>query len=192
VREHIEPLLTARFSGCLSIGVDDVLRAMHRDGLLDGNAWVDERGALLLRDWRGAAQMALTELARARHDHPGAAIVEGPIDDRWVAAHLKATDLARRSALIYLHAPVETRLRRNRARAANRVAEANLLAMATHFSEQVLAELAQVSRCVLSVDTASLDEATLLSMCAGYVAAYLDSFDQPAPGRRLSAATTRR
>lgn len=176
VRDHLEPILSAAYGGCLSLSVDEVLHAMHREGLLAGNAWVDDHGALLLRDWEGAAEVALPRLVQTRNDYVGPAIVEGPVDERWVLAHLHATDHTRQAAVIYLHASLEVRLRRNRARGSRRVSERNLRAMASHFTDGVLAEMARVSRCVLAVDTGRVSEDTVVSLCVRCVSGYLASF----------------
>jgi hypothetical protein len=153
---------------------------MHREGRLDGNARLDDQGALLLRDWEEPARFALAELIESRREFSGAAILEVPIDDRWVTPFLKATDLARQSAVIYLHAPTDTRLRRNRARKANRVPDANLLAMRSYFPERTLAELVHVARCFLAIDTSVYQEQTIQRTCDHGVANYLESLGQPA------------
>lgn len=180
VRTSLDAVFAERFPTFLSMSVDDLLRAMHRAGRLDGNAWLDENGALLLRDWESPARFALAEMVESRRQYPGPAILEVPVDDRWVTPFLKAADLARQSAVIYLHAPTDTRLRRNRARRANRVSDTNLLAMRSQFPDRTLAELAHVARCFLAVDTSVYQERTIQRFCDHGVASYLESL-APAP-----------
>ncbi|MCM0673574.1 hypothetical protein NCC78_02410 [Micromonospora phytophila] len=121
--------------------MDDLLREMHGAGLLDGRATVNDEGALLLQSWDDVVVDATRALAAKLRHATEPALVEMPIIDDLLRQLTGPEGSTRRYALIYLHAPLDVRLRRNRLRGPDRINEANLRAMPSTIPVDLLSAL---------------------------------------------------
>ncbi|WP_030490997.1 phosphotransferase-like protein [Micromonospora chokoriensis] len=179
IRRAIRPLFDALFDTYLDIGVDEVLRGMHRDGRLGTDGTIGQDGSLLLGgDWRRHVRLALVELIRTRQEYDGPALIEAPTEAAWVVPFVQDRVLAMSSAILYVKAPLEVRAERNLHRASGRISQANLLAMPSSLAPDNLAEVLQASRHVLFAD-ATLDVVSTLAITEPFVRSYLDSLEAP-------------
>ncbi|MFY1690886.1 AAA family ATPase [Plantactinospora sp. WMMB782] len=177
VREVLRPILQQR-SAVLELGIDDVLRDMYRRGLLVGCAVLGDDAALILSSWEVAVERALADLTRQLDlSHASPTLVEVPLVPQWLAALSRNSSLARRTLLIYLHAPVEVRVARNRRRGRDRVSEKNLREMSDHISPKLLGELAASTSAVFTLETTtSLDD--VRRRCADRLTAFVEGWPE--------------
>lgn len=177
IRRAIRPLFDELFDTYLDIGVDEVLRGMHRDGRLGADGTLGQDGSLLLGgDWRKYVRLALVELIRSRQEYKGHALIEAPTEAAWVVPFVQDRALAMSSAVLYVKAPLEVRAERNLHRASGRISQANLLAMPSSLAPDDLAEVLQASRHVLFAD-ATLDIVSTLAITEPFVRSYLGSVE---------------
>lgn len=175
VRRHLRVLLRQRFSLTGDIGIDDILRDLYRQGRLDGLATLGDDGALILGRWPEAVEMALARLTEQLSAPDRPVLVELPIFPDWLAGFLRDQELAGSTLFIYLHAPLDVRVRRNRERRAARVSEANLRQMTNQIPHPLLRELTSTLPAFFALDTTH-DLDTVLSRSAEATRTFLEQW----------------
>lgn len=154
IREFLSREAKLRPAGALDIGVDDILREMAYSGeIAKEETCADPNGALILKEPGRHVPVALRRLFDRWSSMPAGAIVEAPLDRVFLSSLVDSGELANRTAVIVLDAPLRVRLERNAARTYGRISELGLKRMDAALSPQVLHGLRVVVPVLEIIDT---------------------------------------
>lgn len=149
----IYPICDAKLGDHLDLRVDTVLRQMYESGDIP-SAEMAADGALFLHEPNEDTQRALDTLLKLRAASPGNALIEIPLDERWLARYLdEYPRLASGTSVLCLTAPLEVRLARNDHRGVERIPPANLAAMLERIPSRLAERIQANMRDLTVVDT---------------------------------------